>query len=85
MKQALGFFELFGGVGGTREGPADEGLESVVLRQAESIVEGGGGHVSFHGPLPELAAVVGAGEHGAVFLALVAEDGEAFSFEFIGR
>ncbi len=46
------------------------------------VVEGGGGAVSVFGALPEFA-LVGAGEHGAIFLALVLEDGGAFSEEFL--
>ena len=62
--------------------PADKAFDRFIFGQAEFVVERSGGAVAVFGALPEFA-LVDAGEHGLVLLALVLEDGQAFAEEFL--
>src|SRR6516162_7921990 len=63
--------------------PLHKSLKAEELRQTEAVVSGGGAAVSVLGTLPELAPVDAAGEHGPVFLRLMAENGLSFSLEIV--
>src|SRR5690606_24267180 len=62
--------------------PPHESLDCLILGQAELVVELGGGAVALFGPLPELA-LIGAGEHRLILLALMAENGVALAHQLL--
>jgi len=64
--------------------PSDEGLDGLVLGQAELVVGLRGVAVSLLGPLPELA-LVDAREQGLVLLGFVLEDGLDLSAQTFRR